>query len=160
MTLFDDWARDWAVHPAAVADLRKRLLLLDGDPAMAVAGESEASVQARVRMEASRYGLRLWRNNVGAVHDGAKGVHIRYGLANDSPAVNARIKSADLIGIRPRLIGPEDMGRLIGQFVSVEVKHGGWKYTGTEHEQAQANWKNLVLSLGGDARFVTGTGQI
>lgn len=158
--ILDEWARQWAIHPAALADLRNRVLGLDGgDPAPAP-GTSEAAVQSRVRIEASRYGLRVWRNNVGAFHDAERGVHVRFGLANDSPAVNARIKSADLIGIRPRLIHPEDVGKRFGQFVSFECKHAGWKYTGTDREQAQANWANLVLSLGGDARFITGEGQV
>lgn len=157
----DDWARTWAVSDSALADLRARLLGLDGQPTLADAtGKSEAAVQNLVRVEASRKGLRLWRNNVGAMNDPESGVFLRFGLANDSKKLNEVIKSGDLIGIRPRVVQPGDVGRLIGQFVSREVKHAGWRYTGSNREQAQLNWANLINSLGGDAAFCTGEGSL
>ena len=159
MTL-TEWAARWGVPAAALDDLRNRMLGLDGGDPRPAAGPSEARVQAGTRIEASRLGRRVWRNNVGAVIDPDAGVHIRFGLANDSPAVNKVLKSADLIGIAPRIIQPEDIGHMIGQFVSYECKRPGWRYTGTEREVAQNNWASLILSLGGDARFVTGPGQI
>ena len=155
-----DWARAWAVPDAALDDLRVRLGALDFNRTPLTTGTSEAAVQAQVRIEASRRGLRLWRNNVGVHHDPESGVYVRYGLANDTPAVNARVKSADLIGIRPRVIGPADVGTLIGQFVSRECKHAGWAYTGSERERAQYAWAALVTSLGGDAGFCTGPGSL
>ncbi len=158
--ILTEWAATWGVTGAALADLRGRLTGLDAQPALPTAGASEAAVQARVRLEATRKGMRVWRNNCGAVHDAETGTHLRYGLANDSPQVNAVIKSADLIGIRPRIIQPGDVGQLIGQFVSFECKHAGWKWGNSERERAQGNWAALVLSLGGDARFVSGEGQI
>ncbi len=159
--ILTEWAATWGVTGAALADLRGRLMGLD-NPALpaGISGASEAAVQARVRLEATRKGMRVWRNNVGGLHDAETGTHIRYGLANDSPQVNAVIKSADLIGIRPRIIQPHDVGHLIGQFVSFECKHAGWKWGNSERERAQGNWAALVLSLGGDARFVNGEGQI
>ena len=51
--------------------------------------------------------------------------------------------------------GIADTGTLIGQFVSRECKHGGWKWTGTEREVAQQNWAALIVSHGGDASFVS-----
>ncbi len=155
-----EWARTWAVSDSALADLRARVLGLDGGDPMPPAGASEAAVQARTRVRASKLGMRVWRNNVGAVHDDASGTHLRYGLANDSPGVNAICKSGDLIGIRPRIIQPGDVGQLIGQFVSLECKRAGWAWANTEREHAQANWATLVLSLGGDARFITDEGQL
>jgi hypothetical protein len=155
--MLTDWARTWAVSDQALADLRARLGALDtsGPAPGAGVGTSEAAVQARVRLAASQRGLRLWRNNVGAFHDTAAGVHVRFGLANDSKELNRVIKSGDLIGIRPRVIQQSDVGSLIGQFMSREVKHAGWRYTGTEREVAQLNWAKLVTSLGGDAGFIT-----
>ena len=161
--ILTEWAARWAIPAAALADLQARALALDGGPPHAEPwrpGASEAAVQAAVRVEASRLGMRVWRNNVGAVVDPENGVHIRYGLANDSAAVNRVVKSADLIGIRPRVIQPADVGHLIGQFVSYECKRSGWRYAGTEREVAQAAWASLVMSLGGEARFITGPGQI
>lgn len=120
---------------------------------------NEATTQNIVRLEASRKGCRLWRNNVGATYT-KDGSFIRYGLANDSANVNREIKSADLIGIRPVLITPAMVGVTIGQFISREVKASNWRYTGNDRERAQLAWAELILSLGGDACFVVGEGTL
>lgn len=115
----------------------------------------EADVQARVRLEAARRGWMLWRNNVGVLMD-SRGVPVRYGLANDSKKVNENVKSGDLIGIRPVVITPAHVGNVIGQFVSVECKHAGWRPSPTDtHEAAQMRWAELVLLAGGHAVFAT-----
>lgn len=124
-----------------------------------VKGTSEAAVQAAVRLEAARKGVRLFRNNVGALID-ARGVPVRYGLANESKQVNDVCKSADLIGWRPVLICPQHVGQVIGQFVSRECKRPGWHYTGDAHEQAQLAWAQLVAAGGGDAAFCAGEGTL
>lgn len=117
---------------------------------------NEASVQSIVRLEAARRGWKVFRNNVGVLLD-AKGRPVRYGLANDSSAVNANFKSADLIGLRPVVITPDMVGSVIGQFVSLECKHEGWKPSASDrHEQAQRNWADLVTQSGGYAAFTTG----
>ena len=121
--------------------------------------DSESKIQSLLRLEAVRVGARLWRNNVGACYT-REGAFLRYGLANDSSVMNAQIKSADLIGIRPVMITPADVGRVIGQFVSREVKPSNWRYAGTPREQAQLAWAELILSMGGDACFVTGEGSL
>lgn len=156
--LFADWALRWGVSAQALQELQTFVLGLDGTPD-SVAGMSEAGVQSRVRLEASKAGCRLWRNNVGAGY-AEDGRFMRWGLANDSSQVNAVIKSADLIGIRPRIIQPQDVGKLIGQFLSREVKAGGWRYSGTPREVAQLAWANIINSLGGDASFATGGGTV
>jgi hypothetical protein len=120
---------------------------------------SEAGILSDIRLEASEKGARLWRNNVGATYT-QSGNFIRYGLANDSSQLNAVIKSADLIGIRPILITQEHVGMIIGQFISREVKKPGWRYSNTDRERAQSAWAELILSLGGDACFTTGRGTL
>ena len=118
--------------------------------------QNEATVQAAIRIAASKAGWRLWRNNVGVLKN-ERGVPIRFGLANDSKNVNAMIKSADLIGIRPVLITPEMVGTVIGQFASIECKPEGWVMCATDtHELAQARWAEIVLLHGGYAKFSTG----
>lgn len=119
----------------------------------------EADVLALVKMEASRKGLRLWRNNVGAATD-AHGNFFRYGLANETEAMNASIKSGDLIGIRPVLVTAAMIGATLGVFVSRECKRPGWTYRGTPREIAQLAWLELVNSLGGDAQFAAGEGTL
>ena len=157
MTLLHDWAHDWNVPIAALTDLRARLGAGDAPPL--ISGTSEAGVQSQVRLEAARKGVMLWRNNVGAMQD-ESGRVVRYGLANESKKVNAVLKSGDLIGVRPVIIRADHVGKTIGQFVSREIKAGGWRYTGTEREIAQLNWANLIVSLGGDAGFATAEGAL
>jgi len=157
------WALRWHVSPAALQDLQIRLgLLTPLPPENSFTNEtarSEGYVQSAVRLEASQKGMRLFRNNVGVLPD-RNGRPVRFGLANDSPAMNDALKSGDLIGIRRVVITQEHVGYAIGQFVSRECKTEGWQYTGTEREIAQRAWMNLVVSLGGDAAFATKVGTL
>ena len=152
----------WAIrhHVALDAIAELRVMLTTGATGEAEADGSEARVASAVTLEAGRRGdIVLWRNNVGACKTD-DGRMLRYGLANDSAAMNRVIKSHDLIGIRPVLITPEHVGTIIGQFVSREVKRPGWRYTGTEREVAQLAWAQLIVSLGGDAMFANGEGTL
>jgi hypothetical protein len=157
--ILDDWAALWGVSRAALFDLRMRLGV-ESLPALDVKGGdgSETRQQSLVRIDAATNGVWLTRNNVGALLD-ARGVPVRYGLANESAAQNKVVKSADLIGIRSVLVGPQHVGQTLGVFVSREVKHEGWTWKGDEHEVAQLNWCNFVLSKGGDAAFCSGPGS-
>ena len=117
---------------------------------------NEAEIQNQVRLEASELGMRLWRNNVGAGKL-ENGSFIRWGLANDSKAVNEEIKSGDLIGIKPVLITQDMEGSEIGQFISRECKRSDWKFNpNNPRDLAQMKWVELILILGGDAKFTTG----
>lgn len=154
---FNEWS---AAHPDAARDL---LAVMNSDPISenAAIGKSEAWAQQQARFAIARAGAYAWRNNVGATPAkckkcGAKQQPVRYGLANDSEKLNKRIKSHDLIGAIPRLITPSDVGSTIAQFGSWECKPPGWKYSGNEHESAQAAWGARVLSIGGHAEFTTG----
>ena len=102
----------------------------------------EADVQNLIRLEAAQFGLILWRNNSGVLRD-ASGRPVRFGLGNDSSAVNKKIKSSDLIGLWQ------------GRFVAIECKPTGWKYCGNSREIAQFNYIKLVRKHGGIACFAT-----
>jgi hypothetical protein len=151
--MLSDWAARWQIPPEALHELRGAMGMAETVP-QDVAGISEAAVQQQVRLDASKRGLRLWRNNNGATMD-ESGRMIRFGLANDSPALSKKIKSSDLIGITPHVVTPADVGRTLGVFTSYEVKRSGWRYTGTAREVAQAAWISLVVSLGGVAKFIS-----
>lgn len=151
------WASRWKLHPQALQELRAIMGVVP--EATTTAGKSEAAAQQLIRLESSRRRQPLWRNNVGAALN-PNGTPVRYGLANESPAINKVIKSSDLIGITPHVITSIDVGDTIGIFTSIEVKKPGWKYTGTSREVAQLAWIQLVISLGGRAQFATGPGDI
>ena len=155
----DAWAARWRIPQDAITELKRTLGIAHSGTHVKTADYSESAVQNLVRLEASQKGCRLWRNNVGATYT-KDGAFLRYGLANESSAVNKLVKSADLIGIRPVIITPAMIGLTLGQFVSREVKTSNWHYTGTEREQAQLRWAEMITSFGGDACFAVGTGTI
>ncbi len=120
----------------------------------------EAYAQSLVRLEAARLpNVTLWRNNVGVLKD-LTGRPVRFGLANESPALNAVLKSADLIGWRTVTITPDMVGQCVAVFLSREIKEPGWTYRGDAHERAQKAWVDMVNAAGGDARFTTGPGSL
>lgn len=152
MTDINTWATRWGIPAQALTELTATLA--GPEHTTTVAPMSEAAVQQQVRLIASYRGVRLFRNNNGACKDD-KGRQIRYGLANDSAQVNAKIKSSDLIGITPIMVTPDMVGQTLGVFTSIECKRPGWKYTGKGREAAQMAWLTLVASMGGIGRFVS-----
>ena len=152
------WAIKWGVPIEAVQDLRREFGLINTDQQPHI-GESEAAIQTRIRLEATKKGCRVWRNNVGGTYTD-EGSFIRYGLANDSKQMNNLIKSSDLIGIRPLLITQDHVGHVIGQFIAREVKAANWSYSGTKREEAQLNFLNIVAGMGGDAAFANSVGTL
>ena len=160
MTTLTEWATRHNVSQIAVDDL---IALIKNDSPNtdpnATDKNLEAHVQQAVRLEATRAGCRLWRNNVGACTT-SEGSFIRFGLCNDSKRMNTEIKSSDLVGIRPVIIKPKYVGRVFGLFLARETKKPGWKFKGTARERAQLKYLELVLAMGGDACFVTGEGTL
>lgn len=157
MTLHD-WAIKYNISTDAFNDLRRMMGVINTDPKIKE-GVNEAAIQTHIRLEASRKGARLMRNNVGVLMN-ENGVPVRYGLANDSKALNKKMKSSDLIGIQPVYIQPFHVGQIIGQFVARECKHAAWRYKATEEEKAQLKFLELIMSLGGDAAFAIGEGTL
>ena len=110
--------------------------------------QTEIDVQNLCRMRAQELGCVLWRNNVGAMKD-ARGIPVRFGLANDSARLNEQLKSSDLIGIAHGLLG------YVGRFFSIECKEPGWVWRATDHEIAQLNWLHEVRRYGGLSGFAS-----
>lgn len=151
----------WATRHHVGLDALAELSAILGAVVIAAPGTgSEGRVQSQVRLAAPAHGMRLWRNNTGALLD-ERGVPVRYGLANDTPALNKRLKSSDLIGWRRLPISPAMVGSHVAQFVAIECKREGWRPSPTdEREAAQRNWLTLVAADGGVAKFVTGAEQL
>lgn len=157
MSPLHTWAARWGVSPQAFQELQQALGMLApplvaGDPGH---GKSEAWAQSAERLAASRQGIAVFRNNVGALKD-ERGRLVRFGLGNDSKGLNEVLKSSDLIGIKPVVIQPQHVGHTFGQFWAREMKEPGWHYTGTPREAAQMAFIGLVNAHGGDAAFSTG----
>jgi len=114
---------------------------------------AETDVSARIRIEGAKRGVILWRNNSGAFEDKG-GRWIRYGLANESAAVNAILKSSDLVGVATGWWW--GFPAISGVWVAVESKKPGWIYKGQGREPAQKNYIELVKKYGGCACFATG----
>lgn len=113
----------------------------------------ESAVESHIRLFAAQQGLNLWRNNVGALPD-KNGRPVRYGLCNDDARLNKRVKSSDFIGITPKFITPEMVGRIVGIFTAIETKHSDWAFAPTdERAVAQAAFHDIVRNVGGLAGF-------
>ena len=80
-------------------------------------------------------GVRLFRNNVGALKD-AEGRLIRYGVANPG--------GSDLIGWRSITVTPDMVGQKLAVFLAIEVK--GERTCVTDH---QRNFITRVRADGG-----------
>lgn len=155
MQTYVEWA---SAYPDAAAALQG---VIGASTCAGTASGDESAAQQQVRLSVAKHGALSWRNNVGATPSrcaecGAQARPVRYGLANDSPALNQRIKSSDLILAIPRTIRPEHVGQTIAQFGSIECKRPGWKYSGSKREAAQAAWLALITRAGGFATFSTG----
>ena len=153
MTLAD-WKSRWGhqVPAQALAELTAILSPVMPLPAP-TRGHSEAAGAAQIRLAAGRAGVPLFRNNCGAMTD-QTGRLIRFGLGNESPALNARWKSSDLIGLLPTVVQPSHVGRTLGLFLAVETKKPGWRLTpGDKRAQAQASFLQSVRGFGGVGGF-------
>lgn len=121
---------------------------------------NENAVAQRLQLEAANAGLHLWRNNVGVLIDDT-GRPVRYGLANESPAVNKRIKSSDYIGVTPVLITPDLFGRILGVFTAFETKASDWTFKPSDDRAvAQMRFHDIVRGVGGFAGFVSHPDQM
>jgi hypothetical protein len=157
------WAIRWGVGPEALRELQTLIGTYTPPlpPDAPEAGKSEAYVASVLRLEASRKGVRLFRNNVGALTPKGSSRPVRYGLANDSANMNEVLKSSDFIGWRPFIVRPEHVGMKVAQATGRETKPVGWQFNSNDpHEVAQLAWINLMLSDGGDACFCTGEGTL
>jgi len=152
--IIDQWAARWKIPVDAVNELKQRMGVFPLTPVPEAADTSEGEIQAQVRLSASRQGIKLFRNNVGAGKL-ENGSFVRWGLCNDSNVLNNKMKSSDLIGIRPIVISPYHVGQTLGQFIAREVKGEGWTYKGTPREEAQLRFIEWVITQGGDACFTS-----
>lgn len=142
------WQKKHNITMSAWADLSEIIATTAVQPFVPADQDDrgETPTTAIIRLEASKVGVSLWRNNSG-VATNRDGRPVRFGLGNDSKRINETMKSSDLIGMSSR-----------GQFVAVEVKRPGWgrpMKPFTAREQAQWNFHEHVRRNGGIAGFAT-----
>lgn len=94
----------------------------------------EKKIQAKIQVELSKLGCRMFRNQIG-VYKLQDGRVISSGLCKGS---------SDLIGITPYVIKPDDVGRAIGIFTAIEVKTRKGKV-----RALQEKFVAFVRSMGG-----------
>jgi hypothetical protein len=98
---------------------------------------SEAAIQQDIRLALGQTpGLRVFRNNVGAIKDRNNRL-VRYGLVTGS---------ADLIGWQSVVITEAMVGQRFARFLSVEVKTPTGRLS-----PEQETWRQAVLKAGGIA---------
>lgn len=155
---FRTWGAKHGIPLHAIMELENEVCGMLGTYGVVQDGHTEAYSQSQVRAEAPRFGTLMQRNNNGALKD-ETGRVIRFGLMNDSPALNKLIKSSDLVGIRKHVVTAADVGKTHGIYTARECKPPGWVYSGDPREEAQLAYINLINSYGGDAKFATGEGS-
>ncbi len=151
-----EWARRHGIGVQPLTELLQ-LLAMPAPPPRDPTPRSEAAAQAEIRLAAPMWGGVLWRNNVGQWDD--DGVPVRYGLANDSAKLNRSVKSSDLVGFLPMLIGQEQVGQLVAVLTAIECKRGDWVWSGSKRERAQQRFLNIVKTGGGIAGFARNRGE-
>lgn len=124
--------------------------------------ESRASQEVKLR--ASQWKCKLFRNNSGALINPETGIPVRFGLGNISKKFNAQIKSSDEIGWTPVLITPEMAGKTIAVFTAFENKTPGFSiresYREGSREAAQLKFINIVKEAGGIAGFTRSAADV
>lgn len=120
---------------------------------------SESRVQSELRLYAANNTHKLFRNNSGALPD-QTGRIVRYGLGNDSAALNRVYKSSDLIGLTRVLIQPHHVGRVMAILTCLEVKGSDFKGTPrNDRERAQAAFIQDMVRHGAIGGFVSNAAQ-
>ena len=109
---------------------------------------NETNIVQEIRLEASKRGMILFRNNVGAYKDKV-GRLVRYGLGKNS---------SDLIGGTPVTITPDMVGSVVLVLTVIEVKtEEGMKPSGKLaklHLQDQLDWIARIVKSGGMGKMI------
>lgn len=145
---FDVWAWKWKMPPEAIQEL----MAITAARCEPLSDHSEAAVASECDLELAKHGIITMQNNVGALQD-KTGRYVRYGLMNETPAMNKAIKSSDRILLISYVVKPQDVGRTLGLFGGVEYKKRKWVYTGEGREVAQATFHRVLASKGGFGTF-------
>lgn len=158
MSILSDWARRHAVGPQAMFELYELMGFTPEVPEVCK-GKDESYVQSFLRLQGPPLGYNLARNNRGALPN-EKGVPIRFGLWNDTAALDKVCKSGDLIGYQSGWFRDYETAEpvKVAVFSMVECKRATWRGFNPDdpREAAQQRCISMVLTAGGIATFSTG----
>ena len=127
---------------------------------------SERAIQNQVLLAASEHGLTLFRNNVGTGWAGKAQIIKREQVVRVEPGDvvvrNARPLhaglckgSADLVGLRRRVLTDEDVGHQIAQFAAIEIKTASGRVAAD-----QAHFLDFVRDAGGVSLVARGPADL
>lgn len=123
----------------------------------------EAKASQVVRLRATAWGCRVFRNNSGVLMNEV-GIPVRFGLGNESKAINKELKTGDYVGWTPVTITPEMVGKTLAVFTNLEAKPEGFihreSYNKNQREFAQNKFNELVNCAGGIAGFACNDGDV
>jgi hypothetical protein len=111
-------------------------------------GSKEGNVIARVLVDVSAKGWRMFRNTVGQAWAGKAEQVVGGGVMIKRPqriTYGLAVGSSDLVGWRTVRITPDMVGKTIAQFVAIECKTAAYPDTTLE----QDNWLEAVSAAGG-----------
>lgn len=118
---------------------------------------NEAKVLRDVLAACNAGAVRLFRNTVGTAYVGVAAYLAGGAVKIEKPQrvrVGLQTGSGDLIGWHSRIITPEDVGKRVAIFTSIECKSS----QGREMPH-QANWREQVIAAGGIAGTVKSAGE-
>ena len=119
------------------------------DKVKVIRPESEVDSLTVKKIGGPKKPSRLFRNNTGALYNN-KGQLVKYGLF---------IGSSDRIGLTKIKITPDMVGREIGVFTALEMKHSHWNPPKSgkakKHYDEQKDFIDIIKRFKGIAGFVT-----
>ena len=119
----------------------------------------EARASQDVKLRASQHGMKMYRNNSGALKCPKTGRLIRFGLGNTTKKLNMKRKSSDEIGYKTIVITTEMVGKKVGVFSAIEIKKLGFVhrevYPEGSREKPQKEFMDRVIEAGGIAGFAS-----
>ena len=123
----------------------------------------EAKASQSVRLRATAWGARVFRNNSGVLLNEV-GVPVRFGVGNESKEINKKMKTGDFIGWTPITITQDMVGKQVAVFTNIEAKAVGFKHRKTypagSRENGQQNFNNIVNLANGIAGFAADNNDV
>lgn len=118
----------------------------------------EGKASQNVKLRASEWGCRLYKNNTGVAYDQG-GRPVFFGLGNEGKKDDDAIRTPDHVGWLDVTITPEMVGKKIPVFMALDAKKLGFKekitYPKHTREYGQNKFFDIVKRFNGIAGFAS-----